>query len=430
MAAVTNINTDQYALLALKDHITHNPNNLLAKNWSRSTFVCNWIGVTCGVRHQRVMALNMSDFGLTGTIPPQLGNLTFLTLVDIKNNSFHGSLPEEFARLRRLKFIDFTSNNFSTEIPSWLASLPKLQHLILNQNSFKGTIPPFLGNISSLQELRLMDNKLSGGVPKELGRIPRDIGNLTFAIALAIGYNNLTGEIPYEIGNLQNLQLLRIQNSNLVGIVPPSIFNISTLREVALANNKLSGGIPSSIDIGLPNLEGLFLPNNNLSGIIPTSISNLSNLVELELGSNSFSGEEDSMTKTLTLATIGYMAPEYGSEGIVSARSDVYSFGILMMETFTRKKPTDNMFVEGISMKCWVEEALPHAVTQVADADLLLGDDDQENFNSNKDCILSILELAVNCSVDLAEKRIINITNVLATLKHIRAKVQKNVRTA
>ncbi|KAK0578874.1 hypothetical protein LWI29_017618 [Acer saccharum] len=50
---------------------------------------------------------------------------------------------------------------------------------------------------------------------------------------------------------------------------------------------------------------------------------------------------------------------EYGSQGIVSVTGDVYSFGILMMETFTRKKPTDNMFEEGMSLKLWVKEALP-----------------------------------------------------------------------
>ncbi|KAK0578780.1 hypothetical protein LWI29_016104 [Acer saccharum] len=50
---------------------------------------------------------------------------------------------------------------------------------------------------------------------------------------------------------------------------------------------------------------------------------------------------------------------EYGSQGIVSVTGDVYSFGILMMETFTRKKPTDNMFEEGTSLKLWVKEALP-----------------------------------------------------------------------
>ncbi|XP_031285375.1 receptor kinase-like protein Xa21, partial [Pistacia vera] len=51
--------------------------------------------------------------------------------------------------------------------------------------------------------------------------------------------------------------------------------------------------------------------------------------------------EEDSMMQTQTLATIGYMAPEYGREGKVSRKGDVYSFGIMLMETFTRKKSTD-----------------------------------------------------------------------------------------
>ncbi|XP_037493393.1 receptor kinase-like protein Xa21 [Jatropha curcas] len=74
-------------------------------------------------------------------------------------------------------------------------------------------------------------------------------------------------------------------------------------------------------------------------------------------------GEEDSVKQTITLATIGYMAPEYGSEGLVSMKCDVYSYGILLMETFTRKKrkrflreeTTDELFLaRKLSLKQWV----------------------------------------------------------------------------
>ncbi|KAK2641186.1 hypothetical protein Ddye_022949 [Dipteronia dyeriana] len=209
------------------------------------------------------MALNMSYFGLTGTIPPQLGNLSFLTLVDIKNNSFHGSLPKELSRLCRLKFIDFTSNNFNTEIASWLASLPKLQHLILNQNSFKGTIPPFLGNISSLQELRLTDNKLSGGVPKELG-------NLAQLEILSIGTNslrgnNLTGNLADNMcQNLPALQGLYMSGNQFTGRIPNNLWQCRHLRFVSLSFNQFGGRIPR--DIGnLTFAIALAIGYNNLT---------------------------------------------------------------------------------------------------------------------------------------------------------------------
>ncbi|GAY65828.1 hypothetical protein CUMW_244060 [Citrus unshiu] len=64
--------------------------------------------------------------------------------------------------------------------------------------------------------------------------------------------------------------------------------------------------------------------------------------------------EDQSFTQTQTLATIGYMAPEYGSEGRASTNGDVYSFGIMIMETFTGKKPTNTIFSSKMTLKRWM----------------------------------------------------------------------------
>lgn len=164
-AMTRNNTTDQQALLSLKDHLHPNdPQKLLSQNWSSSDSVCNWLGVSCGVRHRRVTALNISYLGLTGTIPPQLGNLSFLTTLAMQNNSFYGAIPDELAQLRRLKSINLNFNNLDAEIPSWLGSLHALQELLLQRNNFIGSIPPSLGNISSLEILDLSYNKLSGTI--------------------------------------------------------------------------------------------------------------------------------------------------------------------------------------------------------------------------------------------------------------------------
>ncbi|MBA0670725.1 hypothetical protein Goklo_029810 [Gossypium klotzschianum] len=64
----SSITVDQSTFLALKSRITHDPHNFVATNWSTSTSVCNWIGVTCGSRHHRVTALNLSLMDLMSTI--------------------------------------------------------------------------------------------------------------------------------------------------------------------------------------------------------------------------------------------------------------------------------------------------------------------------------------------------------------------------
>ncbi|GLU13915.1 hypothetical protein SLE2022_305200 [Rubroshorea leprosula] len=135
-------------------------------------------------------------------------------------------------------------------------------------------------------------------------------------------------------------------------------------------------------------------------------------------------GEGVSVMQTMRIATIGYMAPEYGSLGMVSAKGDVYSYGILVLETFTKRKPTDKMFVGEMSLKAWVNESLSRSSIEVVDATLM---EEEEHFIAKANCVSSVLEVALNCCAETPKVRR-NMMDVVAMLKKIKNQYLKDVR--
>ncbi|XP_048131724.1 receptor kinase-like protein Xa21 [Rhodamnia argentea] len=427
MAEQPSSSTDQASLLALKQHITDDPEDLLSTNWTETTSVCNWVGITCGTTHtSRVTSLNLAFMGLSGTLPPHLGNLSFLAYFDISNNTFHGSLPVELSRLRRLQYFSVSGNSFEGEIPPWLASLPRLEYLFLNSNGFSGAIPESICNVSTLQKLDLSENQLARSIPSL-------IFNMPMLKAINLSSNQLSGAMPSSFCSESPLLEIDLKYNNLSGDLPRNICgNLPNLQGLLLTGNQFSGEIPSSLS-ECRQLQFLSLSVNNFSGAIPRELGNLTTLNRLYLGYNNLIGEdlvayicdfgiakllgeENSMTRTKTLATIGYMAPEYGSGGYVSTRGDVYSYGILLMEIFTGKRPTDEMFSGEESLKRWVKSSLPDAVGDVLDAKLLSR---EEPTAAKLECVSTILELATHCCTELPEKRM-GMNDVLAKLKKIR----------
>ena len=100
-SSLSNI-TDHSALLAFKSAINYDPNDVLASNWNETTSFCNWVGVQCSQRRQRVTSLRLDNVSLGGTISPHIGNLSFLVTLHLRNNSLGGSLPPELGQLRQI----------------------------------------------------------------------------------------------------------------------------------------------------------------------------------------------------------------------------------------------------------------------------------------------------------------------------------------
>ena len=73
--------------------------------------------------------LDLSNSGLTGTIPPEIANLNKLTHLDLSGNQLSGSLPSEMADMTNLNYLDLSNNQLSGAIPQSLcALLPNLRY--------------------------------------------------------------------------------------------------------------------------------------------------------------------------------------------------------------------------------------------------------------------------------------------------------------
>ncbi|KAL8048935.1 hypothetical protein ABFX02_07G100300 [Erythranthe guttata] len=135
-------------------------------------------------------------------------------------------------------------------------------------------------------------------------------------------------------------------------------------------------------------------------------------------------GEGESIVHTNTLATIGYIAPEYGLEGVVSTRCDVYSYGVMVMETFTRKSSSDDMFDGDLTLKNWVQSSINNeSSSEVIDANLL-NTENEQGFEKNVQCVSSILDLALKCCAESSGDRI-NMKEVLTELQKIKGRFSR-----
>ncbi|KAK2655717.1 hypothetical protein Ddye_008769 [Dipteronia dyeriana] len=121
-----------------------------------------WFGVTCSNGH--VVGLVLQQIQLSGVLPPEfLNNITFLTTLNLSNNSIFCSLPN-LTNLLSLEYVFLLNNRFTGSIPFHYIYLPRLKSLELQQNYLNGQIPPL--NQSTLTDFNVSYNSLDGPIPQ------------------------------------------------------------------------------------------------------------------------------------------------------------------------------------------------------------------------------------------------------------------------
>ena len=119
-------------------------------NWLTDAPVSSWFGVT--VEDSLVTALELPGNGLSGPLPPAVGDFVDLKRLDLGRNALTSDLPADLGDLTELEALDLSGNRFSGRVPRELGGLGALERLDLSENELEGALSGVLANLQSLSD--------------------------------------------------------------------------------------------------------------------------------------------------------------------------------------------------------------------------------------------------------------------------------------
>ncbi|KAK8602027.1 hypothetical protein V6N12_051849 [Hibiscus sabdariffa] len=392
---------------------------------------------------------------LSGTIPLSLGKCVNLEILDLSRNKLSGIIPGEVAGLRSLKlYLNLSSNHLHGPLPLELSKMDMVLAIDLSSNNLSGTIPSQLGNCIALEHLNLSSNSLEGELPGSIGQLP-------YLKELNVALNQLSGDIPVTFQASATLMAMNFSFNKFHGnISAKGAFSLLTIDSF-IGNDGLCGSIkgmpkcrkkhPSHLVMFLPIIVSLFatplllmfghpLARNSKFGnrlavvngadvedeekerkepkyprisyeqLIEATDEDMTALVtdfgiaRLVRGVDETISASDSISYSsadgLLCGSVGYIAPEYGMGKRASTQGDVYSFGVLLLEIVSGRRPTDDD--KGSSLHEWVKSHYPHKLESIVKQALARCSPGTmpTGYNDDmwRDIILELVELGLMCT--------------------------------
>ncbi|KAH0678665.1 hypothetical protein KY284_019750 [Solanum tuberosum] len=375
-----------------------------------------------------LLFLNVSQNSLEGEVPSNIGELKVIIALDLSSNHFSGMLPSRLGELLNLQSLDLSNNSFFGQIPLSLANLISLEFLNLSLNALSEGVIPSGGVFANSTLQSFLGNKGLCGVhileipacaityPGKQSKLkevvlkiatPMVISSLMIFLLVSMwimkrqkkGKSKDVEKVQeirtHQLVSYHEIQLAtnNFDESNLIGVggsgsVYKGTFSGGTLVAIKVldlqseevckreeSNLNLLQRVAIMLDVAVA-IE--YLHHGHNTPIVHCELKPANILLDEDMvahvgdfGISKILAISKSMAYTETLGTLGYIAPEYGSEGIVSASGDVYSYGIMLMEILTKRRPTDEEICnQNLDLRKWITQSFSGTMMDVVDANL------------------------------------------------------------
>ncbi|PQM41573.1 hypothetical protein Pyn_23659 [Prunus yedoensis var. nudiflora] len=458
---------------------------------------------------KNINALEASENNLTGDSPETMGNCLSLEFLYLQGNLFQGIIPSSLASVNGLRRLDLHKTTLSWNCSFHSFNLEFIIALVVGCSllfSFlpalywrrkpKKKSPSAVSSINFLSKVsyETLYKATSGFIPCTLigsgsfGSVYKGVldkeENVVAIKVLNLQQKGASKSFMAECNALRNIRhrkLVKIltccssvdYNGNEFNSVVFEYMSNGSLEEwLHRENQSRSLNLHQRVNIAVDVASALYYLHDHCEQPIvhcdlkPSNvlldndmIAHVGDFGLARLISTTTHSSENQSSTVRIKGTIGYVAPvaEYAIGVEPSRQGDIYSYGILVLEMFTGRRPTEEMFKDGFNLHNFVKMAIPERVVQILDPALLATVEEkappaaatenevnyvsgynieinaeEENINSEKlgkmspyvsKCIVPILKIGLACSEESPKHRM-NMQDVTRDLHHIRVDIR------